>query len=681
MGVGGDAGAGTSPAGGPRGGVGTGAAPAGGSWDGTGVVKTPPAPPVPASSSVPAPPAAPQRPGPHAGVLEQMRADLAAGAFAQALSRADTVLRARLSPETRAAALVLAGDAAYGTGAYRLAADRYGEALLSDELPADAPRATLALGWAELRLGRREEARRTWMRVARQFPADPMALTALVLAAELSNQAGDTVMARKLLDRAIASPTRDAEVARLSRFLMTLRGGRVHDAAGDLRSLARSGRAVPEQRRKLLDGLQASEAKAAPERQMLLTNRYAAAQPAATATDAAPRNESAAPGTAGPLAEFAAPFLDGAGDPETTPRVLHALLLVAMDDKAWPEVQTLTSRLVERFPGYPPTPELLLGIAGRAAAEQQWPISRTSYEYAIARSKSADLAPQAQVDFGEALFRTGDAARARVELNRFVDAAPRAPEAPRALYLLGGVNEELDEPRQALAAYDRLRRDFPRTEWTTQGRLAHARLLQHAIGRQKEARALLEDLVRRTEGEELAEASFRLAEVLAAGGDDQPAVNWYMAAAYGSAERSRWFRPALLGASRSLVALKRMPAALAMYRNVLPSTPLGPLPRDGSPAPELIKEVEEPLLVAEAAYQIAELSRAAGRHDEAVDMYLAAAHLAPASQGRALMGAVRSLVATGDRASAEAVFRRLAESSGGEPEILTDASKVFRPGR
>ena len=85
--------------------------------------------------------------------------------------------------------------------------------------------------------------------------------------------------------------------------------------------------------------------------------------------------------------------------------------------------------------------------------------------------------------------------------------------------------------------------------------------------------------------------------------------------------------------------------------------------------------------MAEAAYNIAEITRAAGRNEEAVDMYLTAAYLAPASQGRALMGAVRSLVALGDRTSADAVFRRLVESSGAEPEILTEASKVFRPGR
>jgi tetratricopeptide (TPR) repeat protein len=320
-------------------------------------------------------------------------------------------------------------------------------------------------------------------------------------------------------------------------------------------------------------------------------------------------------------------------------------------------------------------------VGDEAALEQQWSVVRTSYAYATARSRPA-LTPQAQVDFAEALFRTGDAAQAREELTRMVDTAPRAPEAARALYLLAEINETLDEPRGALAAYEDLRRRFPGTEWTTRSLLPHARLLQHAIGRQKDARALLEETVRRVEGEELAETSLRLAQVLAAENEHARAVDWYMAAAYGIAERSRWYRPALLGAGRSLVALKRTPAALVVYRNILPSSPIGPPPRDGRPAPELAGQVEDPELVAEAAYHIAEIERSAGRHEEAVDMYLTAATLAtPATQGRALVGAMRSLVALGDRTSAEAIYRRLIESSGEEPEILTQASKVFRPGR
>jgi tetratricopeptide (TPR) repeat protein len=84
--------------------------------------------------------------------LDLARADMASGAFPRAQSRADTVLRARTAPAMRTSALVLAGDAAYGMGAYRRAAERYQEALLSDELPPDAPHATLALGWAEVLL-------------------------------------------------------------------------------------------------------------------------------------------------------------------------------------------------------------------------------------------------------------------------------------------------------------------------------------------------------------------------------------------------------------------------------------------------------------------------------------------------------------------------------------------------
>ena len=239
--------------------------------------------------------------------LDLVRADLASGAFAQAQSRADSILRRRAPPDLRAMALVLAGDAAYGMGAHRLAAERYAEALLSDELPPDAPHAALALGWAELRLGRREDARRTWMRVARQFPAAPEAPIALILAAELSARTGEAVVARKLLDRVQEGhpATPAAEIAQLSRAIMALRDGRTQEGVGGLRILARSGGpSVPEERRKLLDALLDSEAGAGPERQMLLTDRYAPRLAGVTArpqrqpgdsSDSPPRSSTAPP--------------------------------------------------------------------------------------------------------------------------------------------------------------------------------------------------------------------------------------------------------------------------------------------------------------------------------------------------------------------------------------------------
>jgi TolA-binding protein len=616
-------------------------------------------------------------------MLELVRADLAAGAFGQAQARADAVLQASPPPRVRATALMLAGDAAYGRGAYRTAANRYGEALRADQLPAEAAHTGFALGWAQLRLGRGGQAQYTWVHVAQQFPADPGAPLALIRAAELAAQADDLAGAQTRLDRVLDGyPTApEAEIARLSRSIVALRAGRTQEAVGDLRMLAISGRpSLPQERRKLLDRLTPAGAFAGPERPLLITNQYDGG-PTVPTGPAAQESDTAAAGTARMLERFAAPFLDGAGDPETTPRVLHGLVFAAAEDKAWPEVQRLSGRLVDGFPGYPSAPDVLLWVAARAASAQQWPIVRSSYEHVLALNRSAALTPPAQLNFAEALFRTDAPAQARVQLSRFLDAAPRAEDTPRALHLMAEVNEALDRPTEALAAYERLRRDYPRSEWTADSLLPHARLLQYAVGRQQEARALLEEVVQGRQGEARTEASFRLAQLSAANGEHQQAVDLYMSAAYGTGESSRWYRPALLGAGRSLAALNRTLAAEAVYRNLLPSNPIGPLPRDGRPVGGLKEQVEDPEIAAGAASGIAELLRDAGRNAEAVDMYLTAASLAPKSDQawRALVGAIRSLVAIRDWKSAAAIYQRLVDSHGNAPEILVEARNALGP--
>jgi tetratricopeptide (TPR) repeat protein len=308
---------------------------------------------------------------------------------------------------------------------------------------------------------------------------------------------------------------------------------------------------------------------------------------------------------------------------------------------------------------------------------------RSSYEYVLALNRGAALTPPAQLNFAEALFRTDAPAQARVQLSRFLEVAPRAEDAPRALHLLAEVDEALDRPAEALAAYERLRRDYPRAEWTAESLLPYARLLQHAVGRQQEARTLLEEAVQRMQGEASTEASFRLAQLLAANGEHQHAVDLYMSAAYGTGQSSRWYRPALLGAGRSLAALHRTLAAEAVYRNLLPSTPVGPLPRDGRPLRGLKEQVEEPEIAAEAASGIAELLRASGRNAEAVDMYLTAASLAPESDQawRGLVGAIRSLVAIQDWKSAAAIYQRLVDAHGNAPQILAEARDALGPPR
>ena len=619
--------------------------------------------------------------------LELAKTDLASRAFASALARSEAVLRASPPPSVRATALAVAADAGYGMGVYKMAAQRYREVLAKHRVAPEGPHAALGLGWAELRLGRREKARRAWTQLAQQFPTDPRAPIALVLTAEISGQEANAAAARRLLDRVVegyaSSP--DAGLGRLNRSIISVREGRTREAARDLRVLVRSSRSsVAQDRQRLLDGLLATRAEAVVDRNLDLTNRYdggpnVAGDQARAPGEGSPEGSGSGPAEARPFEQFAAPFLGSARDPEATLLVLHGLILAAAEDKAWPEVQGLAAQMVDRFPGYQAAPVLLAWAADQAVSDRQWPIVRALDEQIFTRYPGAP-SPKARVDFAEALVRTGAMSEARTELTRFVDAAPRAGEAPRALVLLAETNEALEQPREALAAYERLLRDYPQAEWTAESLLPHARLLQSATGREKEARAILEETVQRTEGEPLAEASFRLGQLLSADREYERAVDSYIRAASAVPESSRWYRPALVAAGRSLEILNLTQEALLVYRKVVPPTSTTRRPGLGraAPPPHMKREAE---LAGEAAYRTGEILFGTGRSEEALDMYLTAAHLTPESSWgrRALVGAVRSLVKTGDRASAETIYRRLLASSTTEPELLAQARQALRP--
>jgi TolA-binding protein len=74
---------------------------------------------------------------------------------------------------------------------------------------------------------------------------------------------------------------------------------------------------------------------------------------------------------------------------------------------------------------------------------------------------------------------------------------------------------------------------------------------------------------------------------------------------------------------------------------------------------------------AEAAYWLAEGLRAQGSHGEAVEAYMTAAYLAPASpwSRRALVGAGQSFSALKQADLAAIVYRKLLAQSGVEPEL------------
>src|SRR6185503_16792486 len=239
------------------------------------------------------------------------------------------------------------------------------------DLAIEAPQATLALGWAELRLGQVDRARRTWMQLARRYPLDDRAPLALVLAAEAAIRAGDPGAGRAQLDQLLADyeggPV--VEVARLSRAVLAARQSREDDAIRDLRELVRGERVCAAGARLALLRVMTEPGREEP---LMRVNHAGCAR-------------AAAPAASVPIERFAAPLLDGAGDPDTTPLVLRGLVGLAADDGRWSEAATLSSRLVEAFQAYPGTEAVLARVAARAASDQQWPVARDLYGQLVAR--------------------------------------------------------------------------------------------------------------------------------------------------------------------------------------------------------------------------------------------------------------------------------------------------------
>jgi TolA-binding protein len=482
--------------------------------------------------------------------LEKAKADLVARDFSRALLRAESVLKTSAPPGVRAAALLLSADAAYGLRAYTRASERYREFLSLYELAAEAPQATLALGWAEFRLGQVERARRTWTQLARRYPLDDRAPLALVLAAEAGIRAGDPGGGRSQLDQVLsqyeAGPV--VEVARLSRAVLAARQAREEDAIRDLRELVSGARVcAPQARRALIQVL----TQPGREEPLVRVSHAGCARGTTVAV---------------PIERFAAPLLDGAGDPETTPLVLRGLVGLAADDGRWTEAAALSTRLVDGYKTYPGTEALLVRVAARAASDQQWPVARDLYGQLVTRYRDDALDRKARLDFAEALLRTGAPDAAQAELIRVVDAAGDRAQAPRALYLLASATEAVGRPRDALALQERLARDYPESEWAAEGMLPRARLLQ-SLGRAKEARPLLETVVQGTDGEPFAEAAFRLGQISRAGGERSAAVRWYLtAASTGSA--TPWGPRALADAVECLAVSGDRAFAEVIYRRL-----------------------------------------------------------------------------------------------------------------
>jgi TolA-binding protein len=489
--------------------------------------------------------------------LEQAKVDLAAREFGRALLRAETGLRQNVPPHVRAGALLLAADSAYGLRAYTRASERYGEFLSMYDLAAEAPQATLALGWAEFRLGHVDRARATWAQLARTYPWDERAPLALLLAAEAANLSGHDRAAGEQLDLVLDRYPRGpvAEVARLSRAVLAARQARDEEATRDLRELVRADQVCATQARRALLKTLTEPCREEP---LIRVTHLGCARPTEVAA---------------PLERFAAPLLDGAGDPETTPLVLRGLVGLAADDGRWAEVRTLSTKLIDGYQAYPGMPDLLARVAARAASDRQWPVARDLFVLR-ARYRDAPLDPKARIELAETLFHTGALEAARAELDRIGESAGGPEQTPHVLFLMAEVTEALGRPEDALALYERLMRDYPGTELASESLLPRARLLQ-SMGRTREARPMLETVVQEADGETFAEAAFRLAQISAIGGEPAAAVRWYLTAA-SAGTGSAWGPRARLGAVQCLAGTGDRTFAEAIYRRLTASDAVDP---------------------------------------------------------------------------------------------------------
>ncbi len=541
--------------------------------------------------------------------LAQM--DFEARDFAQAKTSAQKLLAGPLTAEMRAAALLLAGEAAYWSGDYEQAAGYYSWFLIDLPGHPQSAQVSLALGWAELRRGRPAAARQRWTTFGRTAVGDPNAAAALLLAAELGARAGDTAGAKELLDQVLTKypQSEQAPVAALNRSILAIRAGQGRDALVDLGRLISRGSASPYLgRMRLARGMarltagdandargdfrgalgQGDDALArlglgnvafARAQWDEAARQYADARDVATgsAAVAAEYGLAAVNFNQGKIAEFkqfATGLLARPSDPHVTPLVLHGMEAVAVEERRWSDARTLALRLVDQFPNHDAGPTALTSLAAAAGRGDQWTLAREMYVKLAQRYPGNPGSVEGRLEYAEALLRTGAPADARKDLEAFVNSSPGDPRMPRAMILLAETQEATGDRPGALESYKRFAREFPSAKETPWALLGEGRVLR-TEGKWNEARGFLERALNNGDARVAAQAAYQLGEGLRLAGRQQDAVEMYMTAAYAVPD-SPWARRALLGAGQAFTSLKQTESAVIVYKKVLASSQVEP---------------------------------------------------------------------------------------------------------
>jgi tetratricopeptide (TPR) repeat protein len=524
--------------------------------------------------------------------------------FAQAASDLGPLLAGAATPDLRAAALLLQGEAAYHAGNYPAAAAAYRRMLVEFPNHPQAAAARLALPWAVLRQGQKDTAREQFLEFARTHPSDAHTLNALLLASELTLAVGNLDAARELLERIIAAyPSQSrTDFARLNRALLMLRtgqtavaqrelrdwitrgsfpplAGRAHGALGAaLLAAGRPADAAKEFARADAEGfsdfarLGLGAAALVDERLDDATKAFTEARDTGTPAIAAAAEYGLAAvglhrGNPRDFKPAARAALTAAPRGLAAPRLLYVLVGLAAEDKDWPEALALAKRLTADFPQDEAADDAFERIGAAAAKASAWPVAYEAWAFLRQQYPQSPFAEGARVTFAQTQLETGRIDEAKRALEEFVAAAPGDPRAGQAWMALGRAREVTGDRAGALEAFARATRSGGSSAFNREAMLAHARLLA-AERRWDEARGVLERLLRSAEGANAVETALALGETWDAQGDHLSAAEYFMTAAY-LAPESPAGRRALLAAGRSFAAAKDSEAAAIVYRKLL----------------------------------------------------------------------------------------------------------------
>ncbi len=524
--------------------------------------------------------------------------------YAQAVLDLAPLLSGPVGPDLRAAALLLEGEAAYHAGDYAKAAASYRRAIVEFPSHPQTSATRLALAWTVLRQGQRNAALQQFLDFASQHSGDSRAVDALLLASELTLDAGQLDRARELLERVLTRHATHplAEFARLNRALLRLRAGELALAERELTdwisrkpSPALLGRAWAALGAARLASGRAPEAAQAFQRARdeglaeigklglgmvaLLQERWDDASRELTeARDLGTQAVAAAAdyGLAvvayhrGRRAEFkptalaafqAAPRGPGASG------LLYVLVGLAVEDREWPAALAHARRLAADFPQDEPADDALERVGAGAAAAEAWPVAWEAYALLRQQYPQSSFVESSRLTFARALLETGRNPEARRAYEEFVAAAPNDPRAHEAWLALGRAREAAGDHKAALEAFGRATQSGASPTTHRESFVTYARALS-AERRWNEARSVLERLLAVSDDAAAVDVARSLGEASAGQGDHLAAAEYYMTAAY-LAPDSPAGRQALLAAGRSFAAARDAESAAIVYRKLI----------------------------------------------------------------------------------------------------------------